>query len=158
MVKKLGTYSGDPSTSAKDRYRFLIGDIDCDNFLLSDAEINFEVDKGLSECDTKSNLYQAIASGFAKMVNVTVGKVKKDFKDLYKQYLDLAKECYELNELSAILCAEGFVGGITHSGNQTLNANPDLIKNKFTLDQTDNPEAIQLNQDIKNVTVDSSGG
>lgn len=35
------TYSGDPSSSAKDQVRFLIGDTDTDDMILTDAEVEW---------------------------------------------------------------------------------------------------------------------
>lgn len=88
-------YSGDPTTSAKDEVRFLLGDTDADNQLLSDEEIAFLVLQYPDQTGLYAN-YRAAASGayilsarYTKSMRKSVGSLSIDYGQLVTQFRDL---------------------------------------------------------------------
>lgn len=93
------SYSGDPSTSTKDAVRFLIGDTDPDDPLLSDEEMQYVIQSAGS-----TSVYQAahdacyhVAAMYARMAtSKSVGDMSLSYSDRAKGYFDLANELLEL--------------------------------------------------------------
>lgn len=91
----------DPSVPTdRDKVRFLIGDTDNDNLMLSDDEIAFAL------VESSDNLYYAaaglcrsIAARFARDVNYRFSTLWQDSGDAYIHYMELAKK-YEDEALS----------------------------------------------------------
>lgn len=86
------TYSGDPSTSDLDRLRFVVGDVDEDFQLLTDAEINFalidsnnDINKAAIKC------FRALMAKFAKEVNYGVGPERIEAEKRYQHYASMLK-------------------------------------------------------------------
>lgn len=92
------TYSADPTSSAKDAVRFLIGDTDETNQLVEDEEIYFnllEVDQNIyrAASNTCYNL-AARYTGEAQSTSKSVGglSISKSFGDKAQRYERLAKD------------------------------------------------------------------
>jgi hypothetical protein len=92
------TYSGDPSTSDKDKVRFLVGDTDTDDQLLNDAEINYCISQaGGSIYQSAHDAAYAVAGKFSRMAtSKSVGDMSLSYSDRAKAYFDLANELLEL--------------------------------------------------------------
>jgi len=134
------SYSGDPSSSTKDQVRFLIGDIDPKNPLLTDAEINFTiVDEG-SPNEAAISCVQAIIARVARDLTESTkdgDKQKtKNLSDKLQNYKDLAvqlrlKRGRRLTGLGA--------GGISVSDKTARDQDPNRVKPNFTRELMDNP-------------------
>src|SRR5574343_147039 len=92
------TYSGDPSSSTLDEVRFLIGDTDTNDQLLSDEEITYLIgvnaDQGTGYHNylAASSACNAIAAKYAKMSDKTVGSLSIRYSQKHSQYLALAQD------------------------------------------------------------------
>ena len=107
------TYSGDPSSSARDAIRFLVGDTDTNDQLVTN---------------------EAIASKFSRLADQTVG----DLKVSLSQKADNART--QADELKALAAREGMVpvpyaGGISVSDKEVDRANSDRVDPFFTSGQ-----------------------
>lgn len=109
------SYSGNPGSSERDEVRFTIQDVDESCPLLTDAEIDYVLDKWMPLYD--SVIYAAsIAAGmvarkYAKLVNVSDGNVSAQMGDLQARYTAMA------DQLRKEYTAEGNVGGETNLDN-----------------------------------------
>lgn len=85
------TYSGDPADSDLDYCRDKIGDVLEDAPLLTDEEIQTEID----DCDSRliacARCARKIAARFSRKVSFTIGRKSKQNSDLAKQYYSLAE-------------------------------------------------------------------
>jgi hypothetical protein len=71
-------YSGDPSTSNLDKYRFLIGDTLEDDQVLQDAEINFIINNYSNQNMILYQLFSACANFFARYFKNGLGDASED--------------------------------------------------------------------------------
>ena len=92
------SYSGDPSASEKDAVRFLIGDTDTDDQLLSDEEITYVItESGGSKYQAAHDAAYAIASKFSRMAqSKSVGDMSISYADRAQAFFMLANELLEL--------------------------------------------------------------
>lgn len=67
------SYSGSPDSSDKDEVRFLIGDTDTDEQLLTDEEINYLVDKHDGIWGACAEACETIVSQYSKRSDVGLG-------------------------------------------------------------------------------------
>ena len=89
------SYSGNPADSAKDEVRFLIGDTDREDQLLSDEEITFLVvlnpkQAGYANWVCAAEAARAIAARLTKLISKKVGSLSLSYSDKARQYTDLA--------------------------------------------------------------------
>jgi hypothetical protein len=130
------TYSEDPNTSPKDYVRFLIGDTDREEPLISDQEIivflnNYNqgvIMSAIRCCET-------IAAKFSRRVNESVGQVKMDFSQAAKAYREMA---LDLRRRGAIEDMKPYAGGISISDKLAQDSNTDRVKPDFTKQMMDN--------------------
>lgn len=91
------TYSGDPSSSAQDEVRFLIGDTDQDEQLLTDEEIAYTIQVYPDDGTAYSNYRAAaecarsLSAKFARLVNKTVGSLSLQYGSRAQQFRELAQ-------------------------------------------------------------------
>jgi hypothetical protein len=144
------SYSGSPSDSVRDEVRFLIQDTDSTCPLLTDAELDYIVDKWMLLYD--SAIYCAsiaagtIARKWAKQVNISDGNVSAQVGDLQARYTEMAAQ------LKAEYRAEGDVGGLTNLDNILLGTtyDPTIEPLSFSMGLDDNPRAGQQNYGGRN--------
>lgn len=91
----------DPSVPTdRDKVRFLIGDTDNDNLMLSDDEVAFTLSENADDLYlTAASLCKSIAARFARDVNYRFSTLWQDSGDAYEHYMALAKR-YEEEALS----------------------------------------------------------
>ena len=103
------TYSGDPSNSDLDYYRFLVGDTgeldDTDStpvesFMLSDAEVTFVINRYQYENTILYHLYSSIANILSRDIKNSLGPAAEDPISKLNHYKALAKE-YKSKVVSA---------------------------------------------------------
>lgn len=84
------SYSGNPSSSSTDAVRFLVGDTDTNDQLISNEEISYLITEHGSVNRSASEAARAIAAKFARNMNRSIGGLQADFAAKYRQYLELA--------------------------------------------------------------------
>jgi len=88
----MATYDDNLSTD-RDKVRFLIGDTDDDNQMLSDNEIAFLLTQENSNLLLASaSACEAIAAKFARDVNYRFSTMWQDASDAYAHYMQLAEK------------------------------------------------------------------
>lgn len=135
------TYSGDPATNARDSIRFLVGDTDTNDQLVSDEEIAWTNNQVTGSDSATTDLYTvayrvlvAIASKFSRLADQQVG----DMRVSMSQKADNARR--QAEELKALAGRENtvpvpYAGGISISDKQIDRDNADRVDPFFTTGQ-----------------------
>lgn len=84
------SYSGDPSTSPKDRVRFELADTAKNAPILSDEEIDFCITQESTIEGAIAKGAETITAKFRRQVNVRVGQLSLDYQARAQQYEALA--------------------------------------------------------------------
>lgn len=84
------TYSGDPSKSELDQYRFLISDTDANEPVLQDEEVSYILSQYSNETMRLYYLYNACAQYFARRVSRKLGPQSEFTTDRLKHFEDKA--------------------------------------------------------------------
>ena len=103
------SYSGDPTTSAKDEVRFYIGDTDEDHQLLWDEEILFLTEKYTNTYWAAGVAANTLAARCAPTTEEKLGDWSGAYQQRYDHFLQLSKDMKEM----AIRQAKPFFGGTT---------------------------------------------
>lgn len=84
----------DPSLSTeRDKVRFLVGDTDNDNLMLSDDEVTFALTEAAANIySAAASLCKSIAARFARDVNYRFSTLWQDAGDAYAHYMALAEK------------------------------------------------------------------
>lgn len=106
------TYSGNPASSQLDAIRFVIGDTDTTDQLLSNEEITYMITTYGDSRHAASESCRAIAAKFARLMNRSIGGLSADFSAKYRQYLELAESIEAGEELRPV---SPFISGFTRS-------------------------------------------
>lgn len=95
------SYSGDPTASAIDRYRFLVGDTDPYAPIMQDEEIQFLADEaGNNENKILYMLFSQAATIFARDIKRSLGPQMEDPTKRLEYFAKMAEE-YKARILSA---------------------------------------------------------
>lgn len=131
-----GTYSGDPSKSAADQVRFLVGDTRSP-FLLSDEEIlALLADSDQATAPAAAAGADALAARFAGSTDVSSGGVRKAESQKATAFRHLAKR------LRRTKCGvEPWAGGLSKSEIIASEEDTDLVQPTFSKGMHDNPRA-----------------
>lgn len=132
------TYSGDPSQSAKDQVRFLVGDTNEKEPLLQDGEIrwllnqyqNTPLNAAIRACET-------IISKLSRAVDESVGRVSISFSQRRKGYADTL---LMLRQRLAMEDAVPYCGGISVTDKYTQDMNTDRVRPDFTKHMMENDQ------------------
>lgn len=99
------TYSGNPASSAKDEVRFLVGDTDTNDQLVSDEEIAFvlgvHADSASINYAAAAVVAEGIAAKFARKMDKSVGSLSVQAKQQRDHYVELARDLRRKGGLSA---------------------------------------------------------
>lgn len=135
------TYSGDPATNARDSIRFLVGDTDTNDQLVTDEEIAWTNNQVTGSDTATTDLYTvayrvmlAIASKFSRLANQAIGDMRVDLS----QKADNARTQAEQLRILAgreNLVPVPYAGGISVSDKDIDRANPDRVDPFFTTAQ-----------------------
>lgn len=106
------TYSGDPNDSARDAVRFLIGDTDTTDQLISDEEVDYLVTLHGTLSRASSEAARAIAAKFARLMNRSIGGLSADFSQKYRHYMELAESLITNEEAFPV---SPFISGFSRS-------------------------------------------
>jgi hypothetical protein len=138
------TYSGDPSANARDAIRFLVGDTDTTDQLITDEEIAWVNTEASGTSTATTALYDAayrccitIASKLARQADKQIGDLRVSMSQKADGY---RKQAQELKSLSM---REGgvpipYAGGITFSDKEIDQDNSDIFAGWFASGQFNN--------------------
>ena len=151
------TYGGDPSANARDAIRFLIGDTDTTDQLLSDEEIAWVNSEASGTSTGTTALYDAayrccltIASKLAREADKQIGDLSVSMSQRAKAYREQAAS------LKALSGREGgvpipYAGGITISDKEIDEENSDIFRTWFSSGQFENVRDGGRSQTIRGV-------
>lgn len=129
-----------PGDSDKDTVRFLVGDTDADDPLVTDEEINFVLDEfPSSNYWAAAEIAETIAAGFSREVNQSADGLSWSGDSLAQKYYDLAEK---LRKAAARKRRSGFApyaGGLSKNERKLDDADDDLEKGHFRSSMHDNP-------------------
>lgn len=116
------SYSGDPSSSVRDAVRFLIGDTDTNDQLISNEEIAYFVTEFANARRAASEAARAIAAKFARLMSRSIGGLNADFSAKYRQYLELADNLLTKEEMAPVSL---FISGYSRSAKEAVELDTD---------------------------------
>ncbi len=103
------TYAGDPSVSDLAAVRFLVGDTDTTDQLITDEEINYLITEHGMTYHAASATCRAISAKYARLMQRSIGGLSADFAAKYRQYGELADALMEKSDRQAVsLYASGW--------------------------------------------------
>lgn len=130
------TYSGDPSASSLDEVRFLIGDTDSTDPLISNEEIAYALAQEANALLAAARICRAISATYARKADKSVGDLHISFKQSYDNYLALASELESRGNMSS---AMPYAGGISVSDKNSVDADTDRVRPSIRKGMHDNP-------------------
>ena len=151
------TYGGDPSANARDAIRFLIGDTDTTDQLLSDEEVAWVNSEASGTSTGTTALYDAayrccltIASKLAREADKQIGDLSVSMSQRAVAYREQAAS------LKALSGREGgvpipYAGGITISDKDIDEENSDIFRTWFSSGQFENVRDGGRSQTIRGV-------
>lgn len=151
------TYGGDPAANARDAIRFLIGDTDTTDQLLSDEEIAWVNTEASGTSTGTTALYDAasrccltIASKLAREADKSIGDLSVSMSQRATAYREQA------SALKALSGREGgvpipYAGGITISDKDIDEENSDIFRSWFSSGQFENVRDGGRSQTIRGV-------
>jgi hypothetical protein len=141
MTIQTWTYSGDPNSSDLDKVRFLIGDTDPEDRLLSDEEILFLLHDRGSFYSAASIACLTIAARYAREVNRQVGDLRIDAEQRQKHYQQLhehfASQAGEPSGMSPFVLSAPYAGGISRSDREEQIEDTDRVQPAFSVGRMD---------------------
>jgi hypothetical protein len=84
------SYTGQPGSRQIDAIRFIVGDTDPTDQLVTDEEIQYMLNRHGSVNRTSAEVARAIAAKFARLMSRSIGGLTADFSAKYRQYMELA--------------------------------------------------------------------
>jgi len=130
-------YSGDPGASSKDAVRFLIGDTDSRDQLISDQEIDYLVSAVGTTNEAAAQACEAISVG-GRLVDKEVDDLVIKGRQRAEQYRDLAKALRNRRVGSRLGV---YAGGISIADGRARDIDQDRPSPAFDRGQFDNPYA-----------------
>lgn len=132
------SYSGNPAHSAKDQTRFLVGDTNIQDQLLSDEEIIWALSQyNNTPMNAAIRLCETIMSKFSRLADESVGQVKISFSQKVKGY---ERMMTTLRSRLAMEDAQPFAGGILVSQKQVEAQNTNRVRPDFTKHMMENDQ------------------
>ena len=125
------TYDGDPSANEKDEVRFLVGDTDSTDQLVSDEEIAYAIAEESNALLAAAKVAKAIMAKFARLVDKSVGDLKLNFSQRMTHYKDLIDQLTERGTASAGI---PYSGGISITDKDNREDDTDRVDPTFKRD------------------------
>lgn len=135
------TYSGDPATDDKDAVRFLVGDTDTDDQLISDEEITYLLNEHGGVMLAAIGAAEQLAYKFAREVTHSSDGLSYSASDLHKHYLAVADRLKQVHRRMRSKGARPYAGGISWAERDKDDADGDLIQTHIRSHDMDNPRA-----------------
>lgn len=104
------TYSSNPSTSAKDKIRFLVGDTDPNEPLITDEEIEWILSLQPDIYVAASMTALAISAKFARLADKEVGELRVSLSQKAEQYKELSQMLLKMRRTTSY--PDIYAGGI----------------------------------------------
>lgn len=149
LGSKRFSYGNDPATSDRDAVRFLVGDTNAARPLLDDREVDWAISQHPNQNLAAASLADHLYGFFASKGDFKVGPVNKSYSKVAELFKAKAEQ----------LRAEACKGAIPSfpatkvSTKQVLIDNQDLAESNFSVGLTDNPFAVQLNDEINDLRI-----
>ncbi len=129
------TYSGDPSSSTRDKVRFLIGDTDSSDQQLLDTEVDAILsDNADDPYATAITLAEGLAAKFSRKADKSVGDLSISYSQLGKNYTDLATR---LRRTASLQLATPYAGGISIADKDAVEDDDDRVRPGFKIGMHD---------------------
>jgi len=141
------TYGGDPSASAVDAVRFLVGDVDPDMPLLDDREVAWAIARDGSETLAAASLAEHLYGVFAGKADIKVGPVSKSFSKLADAFKNKARQLRDAHSLTALPSFPA----TSISAKGALECDGDLARPEFFVGLSDSPGVSQINDFLKSI-------
>jgi hypothetical protein len=132
------SYSGNPSTSAKDEVRFLVGDTDTTEQLVQDEEINYALAEQPNTRLAAANVADSIGAKFSRKTDVRLGDYTVSYNKLASGFFTLANQLRNSSKNNAGIIAIPYAGGISQTEIDTSEQDTDLVQPKFKVDMMTN--------------------
>lgn len=133
------TYTSDPSNVERDAVRFLVGDTDSDDPLISDEEIAFFLSEfPQSAYHAAAEVADSIAAKFAREVSHSGDGLSYSAEQLQSNYADLAARLRR-QAARRFRGAGPYVGGISRRERELADADTDKIPSSFRSEMHDYP-------------------
>lgn len=133
------TYSGDPANNSRDAVRFLIGDTDTADQLVTDEEISFAITQKGTGYGAAWMIAVALQAKFARQVTSSAGELSENATDRAKNFSDLATKLYGM----MLSGAKPYFGGTSIADKMAADADTSRPQPSFERGQYDNPLAPQ---------------
>ena len=132
------TYSADPSSSEKDAVRFLIGDTDEEDPLVSDEEIQWSLKHWSDHYMAAAAICDSLAGKFAREVSVSADGISYSGNQIAQNFTQLGQQ---LRRLSTMERKHGvpYVGGLSWKERAKDDSDPDRVPEYFRSHMHDNP-------------------
>jgi len=128
------TYGGDPAANDRDSVRWLVGDTDTTDQLVTDEEIAYALGEFGGPIHAAVVTAEAISALFSRQADKKIGTLSISASQRAKQYCALAEK---LKRRIGTDLAEMFVGGTKISEKETLAEDEDAIQPSFQIGQDD---------------------
>jgi hypothetical protein len=129
-------YSGDPTSSAKDEVRFLLGDTDDADPQFSDEEINYLVATEGNASSAAISGARTLAAQYARLVSKTVGDLRLESQQRSANYAALAKFLASGSGGGGVAPIPA-VTGTRWADKELAYADPDRVPSQFRIGQDD---------------------
>lgn len=129
------TYQGNPSANNRDAVRFLCGDTNEADQLITDEEIAYLVANQPGNLAAAAAACDAIAAKLARKEGSVSRRSGSISTSGAQAYATRAKELRR----QASMSSEWFFGGQTKSGKETLKSDTDAVQPHFAVGQDDHP-------------------
>lgn len=144
MACKRWTYGADPSRSPEDALRFLVGDTIQERPLLDDNEVLYLTGRNTNLNIAAAEACEALWSRFCAISDYTVGSVSKKYSDMAAKFKERAADFRKDASRNALVSFPSTLA----STKQTLEDDSELSQPQFSIGMGDNPEALQLNNEL----------
>lgn len=124
------SYTG-PSNSTRDETRFLTGDTDTTDELLTDDEYDYLLAEYTNPMWAAAVACDAIATKLARKVDTTVGRASKSLSQAAQAYADRANH---LRRRASVQSATIKAGGISRTDKDTVEDDTDRVEPRFQRD------------------------
>lgn len=134
--KPVWTYSGDPSTSAKDAIRFLMGDILPKDPLVNDNEITYAYTAKGSTYGAAAMLCRSLSSQYARLVDTVDRELRTSYSTKSANFLRMAIQFEQ--QASIASGAIPYAGGISVADKNAQVSDTDRVAPQFNIGFLDN--------------------
>ncbi|HHH30956.1 MAG TPA: hypothetical protein ENK57_21790 [Polyangiaceae bacterium] len=126
------SYSHDPATSDKDAVRFLVGDTDSSEQLVSDEEILFALQEEPNVRRAAAFIARALGAKFSREADKSVGDLRIAYSQRARGFYELADRLdSDASRRTNVLRARPYAGGISVSDKEAVEDNSDRVRPSF---------------------------